>query len=110
MQAHRKEIVELIARKNLPAVYPAREFVETGGLIAYAIHYPDLYFRFARQIDKIFHGADPRMLPVEQPTKCGTRYQSQDGESTRTHDLAIAAAARRRGNSVIAGTAKLRTA
>jgi putative tryptophan/tyrosine transport system substrate-binding protein len=70
MQAHRKEIVELIARKNLPAVYPAREFVETGGLIAYAIHYPDLYFRFARQIDKIFHGADPRMLPVEQPTKC----------------------------------------
>jgi putative tryptophan/tyrosine transport system substrate-binding protein len=69
IQAHRKEIVELVARDNLPAVYPAREFVEAGGLMAYAINYPDLYFRFARQIDKIFHGADPGALPVEQPTK-----------------------------------------
>lgn len=69
MQAHRGEIVELVAHKNLPAVYPAREFVENGGLMAYAINYPDLYFRFARQIDKIFHGADPGTLPVERPTK-----------------------------------------
>jgi ABC-type uncharacterized transport system substrate-binding protein len=69
IQAHRKEIVELVARDNLPTVYPAREFVEAGGLMAYAINYPDLFFRFARQIDKIFHGADPGALPVEQPTK-----------------------------------------
>ena len=69
IQAHQQAIVELVARNKLPAVYPAREFVEAGGLIAYAINYPDLYFRFARHIDKIFNGANPGALPVEQPTK-----------------------------------------
>ena len=58
-----------MARNRLPAVYPAREFVEAGGLIAYAINYPDLYFRFASFVDKIFKGAKPGDLPVEQPTK-----------------------------------------
>ena len=69
LQVHQQAIVELVARNKLPAIYPAREFVEAGGLIAYAINYPDLYFRFARQIDKIFNGASPGALPVEQPTK-----------------------------------------
>jgi putative ABC transport system substrate-binding protein len=59
----------MVARNRLPAVYPAREFVEAGGLIAYAINYPDLYFRFASFVDKIFKGAKPGDLPVEQPTK-----------------------------------------
>ena len=68
-QAHQQTIVELVARNRLPAVYPAREFVEAGGLIAYAVNYPDLYFRFASFIDKIFKGAKPAELPVEQPTK-----------------------------------------
>ena len=68
-QAHQQTIVELVARNRLPAVYPALEFVEAGGLIAYAVNYPDLYFRFASFIDKIFKGAKPAELPVEQPTK-----------------------------------------
>ena len=37
--------------------------------MAYAVSYPDLYFRFARFIDKIFKGAKPGDLPIEQPTK-----------------------------------------
>ena len=68
-QMHQQTIVELVARNRLPAVYPAREFVVAGGLIAYAVNYPDLYFRFASFIDKIFKGAKPGDLPVEQPTK-----------------------------------------
>jgi putative ABC transport system substrate-binding protein len=68
-QAHQHVIVEVVARNKLPAVYPAREFVEAGGLIAYAVNYPDLYFRFARYVDKIFKGAKPGDLAVEQPTK-----------------------------------------
>jgi putative ABC transport system substrate-binding protein len=59
----------LAARNKLPAVYPDREFVEAGGLIAYAVNYPDLYFRAAGLIDKIFKGAKPAELPVQQPTK-----------------------------------------
>jgi ABC-type uncharacterized transport system substrate-binding protein len=68
-QMHQHTIVDLVARKRLPAAYPAREFVEAGGLMAYAVSYPDLYYRFASFVDKIFKGARPADLPVEQPTK-----------------------------------------
>ena len=68
-QLHQHTIVDWVARNRLPAAYPAREFVEAGGLMAYAVSYPDLYFRFASFVDKIFKGAKPGDLPVEQPTK-----------------------------------------
>jgi putative ABC transport system substrate-binding protein len=68
-QMYQQTILDFVARNRLPAVYPAREFVEAGGLIAYAVNYPDLYFRLARFVDKIFKGAQPGELPVEQPTK-----------------------------------------
>jgi putative ABC transport system substrate-binding protein len=70
-QMHQQTIVDLVARNRLPASYPAREFVEAGGLTAYAVNYPDLYFQFASFVDKIFKGAKPGELPVEQPTKFG---------------------------------------
>jgi len=68
-QMHQQTIVDLVARNRLPAAYPAREFVEAGGLMAYAVSYPDLYFRFASFVDKIFKGRKPGDLPIEQPTK-----------------------------------------
>lgn len=68
-QMHQQAIVDLASRNGLPAIYPAREFVEAGGLMAYAVRYPDLYFRLASFVDKIFKGAKPADLPVEQPTK-----------------------------------------
>jgi putative ABC transport system substrate-binding protein len=68
-EMHQQTIVDLLARNRLPAAYPAREFVEAGGLIAYGVNYPDLYFRFAGFVDKILKGAKPDELPVEQPTK-----------------------------------------
>jgi putative tryptophan/tyrosine transport system substrate-binding protein len=67
-QTHQQAIIDFAARNSLPAIYPAREFVEAEGLIAYAVNYPDLYFRFASFIDKIFKGEKPGELPVEQPT------------------------------------------
>lgn len=69
IQANQQKIVDFAARNRLPAVYPAREFVDAGGLIAYAVNYPELYFHFARYIDRILKGAKPSELPVEQPTK-----------------------------------------
>ncbi len=68
-QMHQRTIVDFVARNRLPSACPAREFVEAGGLIAYAVNYPDIYFRFASFIDKIFKGAKPADLPVEQPTR-----------------------------------------
>jgi putative ABC transport system substrate-binding protein len=68
-QLHRQMIVDLVARHRLAASYPAREFVEAGGLMAYAVSYPDLYFRLASFVDRIFKGARPDDLPVEQAAK-----------------------------------------
>jgi putative ABC transport system substrate-binding protein len=60
-------IVELAAKHRLPAVYASTEFV--GGLASYGVNYPDHYRRAAAFADKIFKGAKPADLPVEQPTK-----------------------------------------
>ena len=69
MLENRKLIVELAAKHRLPAVYAAKEFVDAGGLIAYAVSFPDLYRRAATYVDKILKGAKPADLPVQQPTK-----------------------------------------
>jgi putative tryptophan/tyrosine transport system substrate-binding protein len=68
-QAYQQTIIDLAARHRLPASYPSRDFVENGGLMAYAVNYPDLYFRAASFVDKILRGVRAADLPVEQPTK-----------------------------------------
>src|SRR5207253_2062130 len=68
-QVNAKMIVELAAAHKLLTAYPAREFVDVGGLLSYGPSYPDLYYRSAGLIDKIFKGAKPSEVPVEQPTK-----------------------------------------
>jgi putative ABC transport system substrate-binding protein len=62
-------IIDLAATNRLPAIYSAREFVDDGGLIAYAANYADLYLRAASFVDKIFKGTKPADLPIEWPTK-----------------------------------------
>jgi putative tryptophan/tyrosine transport system substrate-binding protein len=66
---YRKRIVDFAAQRRLPAVYEAREFVESGGLICYGPNPLVIERRAAEYVDKIFKGAKPADLPVEQPTK-----------------------------------------
>jgi putative tryptophan/tyrosine transport system substrate-binding protein len=54
---------------SLPAIYPTREFVETGGLMSYGPNYPTAFRRTADFVDKILRGVKPRDIPVEQPSK-----------------------------------------
>ena len=67
--ASRQQIVELATKHQLAAIYAAREFVDAGGLMSYAVSYLDHYRRAAIFVDKIFKGAKPADLPIEQPTK-----------------------------------------
>jgi putative ABC transport system substrate-binding protein len=53
----------------LPAVYPWREAVEVGGLLSYGPDFRDLARCAAAYVDRIFNGAKPGDIPIEQPTK-----------------------------------------
>jgi len=65
---HRKRIIELAAKHRLPAIYEWPEQVEDGGLMAYGTSLSALSRRIAVYVDRIFKGAKPGDLPVEQPT------------------------------------------
>jgi len=67
--ANQKQIVELAAKKRLAAIYPARSYVNAGGLMSYAANDLENYRRAAVYVDKILKGARPADLPVEQPKK-----------------------------------------
>jgi putative ABC transport system substrate-binding protein len=50
-------------------MYAIREFVAAGGLMSYGTNFPSLFRRAAEFTDRIFRGANPADIPVEQPTK-----------------------------------------
>jgi putative tryptophan/tyrosine transport system substrate-binding protein len=67
--SQRERIVDLAARSRLPAMYFFQDFVAAGGLMSYGPSDTDLYRRAAGYVDKILKGANPRELPIQQPTK-----------------------------------------
>jgi putative tryptophan/tyrosine transport system substrate-binding protein len=67
--AERARVAELAARYKLPAMYSFSTPVDSGGLMAYDVSYPDLIRRAARYVDRILKGTKASDLPVEQPSK-----------------------------------------
>jgi putative ABC transport system substrate-binding protein len=68
-QINRGLIINLSANHHLPAVYPYRLFVTSGGLMSYGPSVVDQYKRAALYIDRILKGEKPADLPVQQPRK-----------------------------------------
>jgi putative tryptophan/tyrosine transport system substrate-binding protein len=66
--AERRQIVDLVAKSRLPAIYGDALFVEDGGLMAYGPSVADLYRRAATLVAKVLRGSKPADIPVEQPT------------------------------------------
>ena len=62
-------IVELAEKSRLPAIYPFREYVEAGGLMAYSVDFVELFTPAARFIAQILNGASPGDIPIYQATK-----------------------------------------
>src|SRR5262249_39859002 len=66
---HRDLIIALAARYRLPAVYPHRYYIASGGLIAYGMDFIEQSRQAAGYVDRILKGEKPADLPVQAPTK-----------------------------------------
>jgi putative ABC transport system substrate-binding protein len=66
---HRDLIITLAARQHLPAIYPFRYFVQSGGLLSYGPATIAPYVQAAGYVDRILKGEKPADLPVQAPTK-----------------------------------------
>ena len=71
-QQQRGQIVSLVARVKLPAVYYNRTFVSAGGLVSFGVDFIDQYRRAAGYVDRILKGEKPGELPIQAPVKYQT--------------------------------------
>lgn len=67
--AQRQRIAELALRYGLPSIFPFAECVEVGGLMSYGVDNLVGIRKVATYVDKVFKGAKPSELPIEQPTR-----------------------------------------
>jgi putative tryptophan/tyrosine transport system substrate-binding protein len=63
----RSTIAALAARHRLPAIYPFKFFVTSGGLVSYGVDLDDQTRHAAQYTDRILRGAKPADLPVHAP-------------------------------------------
>src|ERR1700724_4183141 len=66
---NRERVVPRAAANKLSAIYEAREFVQSGGLMSYGTNFADHFASAAGYVGKILRGTEPGALPVQQPTK-----------------------------------------
>jgi ABC-type uncharacterized transport system substrate-binding protein len=66
---HLTRILDFAKNNKIPAMFEDSSFVVAGGLVSYGPDYEDVFQKAAIFVDKIFKGAKPNDLPIEQPTK-----------------------------------------
>ena len=86
LAGERVRLADQMIKNRLPSIYSYHEHVVAGGLMTYTTNYYDVFRREGRFIDKIFKGAKPGDLPVQQPTKFELVLNLK---TAKTLDLAI---------------------
>ena len=66
---NRKRVIDFAEMHRIPAMYETGFYVQSGGLMSYGPNLDDGFRVVARHLDRIFKGAKPGDLPVEQPTR-----------------------------------------
>jgi putative tryptophan/tyrosine transport system substrate-binding protein len=94
----RSELIRFAETYHLPAVYPYRHFVESGGLISDGIDSGEVFQRSAAYLDRILKGAKPADLPIQQPTKFELAINLR---TARALGLAVPPVLRSRADQVI---------
>jgi putative ABC transport system substrate-binding protein len=64
-----RQITELALKNRLPSISERARYAQAGGLMSYGVNQGEQFRRAATYVDRIFKGAKPADLPVEQPTK-----------------------------------------
>ena len=65
----RARLIAAAEAAGMPAIYPFRPFVDSGGLMSYGFEPLDLFRRSAAYVDRILRGENPGDLPVQLPTR-----------------------------------------
>jgi putative ABC transport system substrate-binding protein len=98
LYAHRQLIAELAQKHRLPAMYPYRDYVEAGGLMAYAVDLAELLIRMADDVHQILKRSQARGHPDLSAYQARAADQPEDRKSARPHDAADATRPCRRGH------------
>ena len=68
LMSQRRQLVALTLQARMPTMFASREYAQEGGLMSYGESLFEFYRRSAGYVDRIFKGAKPADLPIEQPT------------------------------------------
>ena len=95
---NRKRILDFVATQRIPAMYEFGFYVQDGGLMSYGPNFDEMWHRAAIYVDRIFKGAKPGELAVEQPTRY---YLLVNLKTAKALDLAIPQSLLMRADEVI---------
>jgi putative ABC transport system substrate-binding protein len=75
--ALRDQVIAIVARHRVPAIYSDRVLVASGGLVSYDADRTDIYRRAASYVDRVLRGEKPRRSAVSATDQIPANDQSE---------------------------------